>query len=1039
MLSIKKCLSIFVLSCFTASAVTAGVAFAVDPADSYEGELPKVSASGYLPEIKKSIPIENKQSKGELRFKSENIPAKYSSLDEGYVTPVRNQGSFGTCWAFGTIGAIESSLLRHGQVASANRLSLDLSERHLAYFGFHSGIDPLGLISNDYSSVSKGETEETRYDPYLNLGGNGGLATAALSQWKGTVNESSAPYSVLQNHPNKYNSDRNPFLKETDLPGELAFFSDGWRMANAYRIATTDRNTMKKYIMECGGVTVGINASYVGSDGVSIYNYSQNLPNHMVLIVGWDDNYDKSKFGTTANRPSSNGAWLIKNSWGTNTGSNGYNWVSYEDTSLNTNYSVAYAYTADSSSKYNNNYQHDGSCLANYYNYLPSGGSLASMFVANSPEQNTQYEAVKGVSFALHDVNVNYSIQAYINCDENNPTSGTALFASPVVGKTTHEGVYTVELPKDACVKKGTRFSVVLTLTKDNGFPVYYDVDKSEPADIQHVNIVDLGQTFERANNNSAWFDLANENVRSDDVFLDEDGYWYSYASNEPTCSARLKAFTVDVSDISQANVQLTGMPADGYVYDGQAKRPGAVVTLNGTTLKEGEDYTLSFENNINAGTASLIVNGTGKYMGIIRTPFVIRPGISNADVQLNGIPEKGYVYDGQAKRPGAVVTLNGTVLKEGEDYSLTFENNINAGTAYAVLTGQGQYADSVRIPFTINPITIQVEGISFNNKYVTYDGKTHTIEIEGNVPAGVKVEYENNSGVHARAYNATARLVAIDPNYIVAPEQSVYKANLIINKARINMDNVKLTNKTVTYNGQKQSLKLEGTIPSNVKVVYSGNDVINAGRYIVKARLQCTNPNYYIDEDDSVYQGILTINKAPLSLAQVKFANKSVTYNGKNHSIVVSGALPAGVKVTYKGNNKKQAGTYKVTASFTCTDPNYYLSGASTKTAQLKINKAAQKLSVAKSQLTKTVSFKKLAKSMQSTTKVTVKGAATPLQYANASKSKVLSVDTKSGKIKVKKGTKKGLYKIKVKVVAPANTNFAAASKSFIVTVKVN
>lgn len=961
MLSIKKCLSIFVLSCFTASAVTAGVAFAVDPADSYDGELPKVSASGYLPEIKKSIPIENKQSKGELRFKSENIPAKYSSLDEGYVTPVRNQGSFGTCWAFGTIGAIESSLLRHGQVASANRLSLDLSERHLAYFGFHSGIDPLGLISNDYSSVSKGETEETRYDPYLNLGGNGGLATAALSQWKGTVNESSAPYSVLQNHPNKYNSDRNPFLKETDLPGELAFFSDGWRMANAYRIATTDTNTMKKYIMECGGVTVGINASYVGSDGVSIYNYSQNLPNHMVLIVGWDDNYDKSKFGTTANRPSSNGAWLIKNSWGTNTGSNGYNWVSYEDTSLNTNYSVAYAYTADSSSKYNNNYQHDGSCLANYYNYLPSGGSLASMFVANSPAQNTQYEAVKGVSFALHDVNVNYSIQAYINCDENNPTSGTALFASPVVGKTTNEGVYTVELPKDARVKKGTRFSVVLTLTKDNGFPVYYDVDKSELADIQHVNIVDFGQTFERANNNSSWFDLANENVRSDDVFLYEDGNWYSYASNETTCSARLKAFTVDVSDISQADVQLTGIPADGYVYDGQAKRPGAVVTLNGT------------------------------------------------------------------------------VLKEGDDYSLTFESNLNAGTAYAVLTGQGQYAGSARIPFTIAPITIQVEGISFNNKYVTYDGKTHTIEIEGNVPAGVKVEYENNSGVHARAYNATARLVAIDPNYIVAPEQSVYKANLIINKARINVGNVKLSNKTVTYNGQKQSLKLEGTIPSNVKVVYSGNDVINAGRYIVKARLQCTNPDYYIDEDDSVYQGILTINKAPLSLAQVKFANKSVTYNGKNHSIVVSGALPAGVKVTYKGNNKKQAGTYKVTASFTCTDSNYYLSGASTKTAQLKINKAAQKLTVAKSQLTKTVSFKKLAKSMQSTTKVTVKGAATPLQYANASKSKVLSVDTKSGKIKVKKGTKKGLYKIKVKVVAPANTNFAAASKSFIVTVKVN
>ncbi len=960
MLALKKSLSIVALSCFTASIIASQAAFAVNSADLYEGDMPTTSGSGYVPEVKKGMSIETGKNQNELRLKNENFPERYSSVDEGYVTPVRNQGSFGVCWAFGTIGAMESSLLKHAQVAPADRLTLDLSERHLAYFSFHGGIDPLNLVSSDYTTVSTGTTESTREDRYLNVGGNGGHATVALAQWRGTVNESRAPYSVLQNHPNKYNSSKNPFLKDTDLPADSAFVSDGWRMSNAYRIATTDRNAIKKNVMENGGVTIAINSNYSGSDRVSIYNYTDNLANHMVLVVGWDDNYDKTKFNSSSSEPKSNGAWLIKNSWGPNVGNDGYYWVSYEDNCLNSDYSVGYAYTLDASSKYDNNYQYDGSCLSNYYNYLPSGGSLASMFIANSPDQYTQYEEVKGVSFALHDVNVNYSIQVYANCNENNPTSGTALFASPVIGKTTHEGSYTVELPRNARVAKGTRFSVVVTFTKDNGVPIQYDVDRTETIDFQHVNNVEFGQSFERANNNSQWFDLANENVRTQDVFKDEDGHYHTHAYNENTCSARLKALTVNLFDITQANVQ------------------------------------------------------------------------------LSGVPDSGYLYDGQAKRPGATVSLKGAVLKVGEDYTISWENNINAGTAYVVITGIGDYTGIARIPFTINPVIINAEGISFNDKSVTFDGEVHFVEIEGNLPAGVKVEYENNSGFNAGIYNATARLVASDSNHVVSQDSSILKANLIIDKAYIALDGLRMPSKAVAYNGKRQSLVIEGAIPQNVKVVYTGNGAVNAGKYIVKAKVQCINSNYYIDEEASEYQGILTINKAPLLVSKFNFANKTVTYNGKNQSIVVGGSLPAGVQVSYSGNNKKKAGTYTITARFTCTNPNYYINGPATKTAKLKINKASQKLSVAKTQLMKTVSFNKLNRGAQYTSKVVIKGAYSTLKFANASKSKVLSVDSKTGRIKVNKGAKKGLYKIKIKVTASANANFAAASKSFIVTVKV-
>ena len=179
------------------------------------------------------------------------------------------------------------------------------------------------------------------------------------------------------------------------------------------------------------------------------------------------------------------------------------------------------------------------------------------------------------------------------------------------------------------------------------------------------------------------------------------------------------KSFTINRADISSCTVTLSD---ESLTYTGSSLRPTVTVKNGDKELTLNQDYYVSYRNNWNAGTASVIVNGSGNYTGSVTKDFQIVPAdISNYEVTLYN---DSFDYDGTAKEQRYVRLYSGTRwLSEDTDFTVTYANNVNAGTASAILTGTGNYTGSVTKDFTIKPLDISRYSASLSQYSYTSDG----------------------------------------------------------------------------------------------------------------------------------------------------------------------------------------------------------------------------------------------------------------------------------------------------------------------------
>ena len=396
-----------------------------------------------------------------------------ASYKSSYVTSVKNQGVYNTCWAFSAIAASEASLVKEG-LASSN---IDLSEWQLAYFNYHTAVDPLGLTSGDTVNATD----------YLQVGGNQYMATIALANWKGAAAEASAAYSVVSSD------------KTAALGPKLAYESDVYHLENTYWISMVDRDQVKQAIVNYGAV---VGNYYNSSVYLNSATYAYCCPsmltyNHAVTIVGWDDTYSKTNFLESC-QPSADGAWLCKNSWGTAWGNDGYFWISYEDKSLDPN---VYVYDFANADNYTFNYQYDGTSAMMQLSAKTSTIYAANVYTA------TSNQILKAVGYYTYDTGYKTTVYVYKNpIDPGNPSSGTLAATQSITD--TYAGFHTMVLSSNVPLSSGDQFAVVIKQTDPLGNAyIYVDGSYSNNGNFQMVSEAKEGQSFFSLNG-SSWMDI---------------------------------------------------------------------------------------------------------------------------------------------------------------------------------------------------------------------------------------------------------------------------------------------------------------------------------------------------------------------------------------------------------------------------------------------------------------------------------------------------------------------------------------------------
>ena len=184
---------------------------------------------------------------------------------------------------------------------------------------------------------------------------------------------------------------------------------------------------------------------------------------------------------------------------------------------------------------------------------------------------------------------------------------------------------------------------------------------------------------------------------------------------------------------ISKASVTLS---TSTYAYDGKAKKPGVTVKLNGKTLKNGTDYTVSYSNNTKVGTATVKITGKGNYTGSVSKTFKIKNNFKKATV--SGISTKAFT--GKNITQSITVKYNGKTLKKGTDYTVSYSNNKNIGTATVKITGKCSYTGTITKTFKINPAKQEIQKLTAKSKAFFVDWA------QKGSATGYEIQYATNS-----------------------------------------------------------------------------------------------------------------------------------------------------------------------------------------------------------------------------------------------------------------------------------------------------
>ncbi len=629
-----------------------------------------------------------------------DLPSKFDLREWGWISPVKDQGMMGSCWTFGPTGALESAVLK------AAGLEADFSENNMQN-------TMLKYSKYGYSTFSES--------------GASTFAASYLVSWLGAFPKDYDTYDELGKISPIMVSDEYIHVQDvmfipnkniTEIKTLMLLF--GSLDANIYAQSSFDEKNPyfypKTYSQYCNVTT---------------------KPNHEISVVGWDDNFSKDNFYL---QPEGDGAWICKNSWGTEWGDNGYFYVSYYDKTFCISDMVENCFMAIpflNTEVYDKNYQYGITWNGEFYN---KSNTYSNKFEA------TGNDALEAVGTFFEDEDINYTVEIRVNNEVRLTQNGTSPFL----------GFHTIKLNESIPLKKGDEFDVIIT---SKSVP-YIDDEKTR---------VHYGTNMTFVYENNTWYDFSNQDkiafikayTKDLDIYTENLVKIYKNASDfEANIEVANKTVTFEINGRNYTRVS----DKNGTVKLAINLNPGNYTiktTFNGTTVENNVTVlpTLIAKNLVkyfrNASQFYIsLIDGEGKPVaGKIITlnvngVFYNRTTDENGTAKLNiNLLPGDYILTAIDPLTGLMVSYNITVLPTliAEDLEMKYKDGSTFNAT--ALDGQGKPLANAKVTFNINGIlytrTTNSEGIAKLNinlmagKYIItseYDGLAiaNTITIKG-------------------------------------------------------------------------------------------------------------------------------------------------------------------------------------------------------------------------------------------------------------------------------------------------------------------
>ena len=459
--------------------------------------------------------------------------------------------------------------------------------------------------------------------------------------------------------------------------------------------------------------------------------------------------------------------------------------------------------------------------------------------------------------------------------------------------------------------------------------------------------------------------------------------------------------------------------PEESAMYTGEPIEPE--VTIPGLTKEV--DYTVSFENNTDAGTATVKITGQGNYSGEISHPFeILPPSLKKATVT---VPDQEFT--GEPCEPEPTVVLAGITLKAGEDYEVSYSNNIEPGTATVKVTGKGSFEDSASGTFKIGRGSLEKATVTVDDQL--YTGKElkpapvvklgdieldpysdYRVAYKDNVELGTATVTVTGKGDYVGSASATFEIVqaSVDDATIRVRDQ-VYTGKAIEPEPLVSIGST-ILEQGAAYEVSYENNVEVGTATITITGIGSFSGTATKTFEIVSTSLTKAN----VTVADQTYTGSALKPKPTVKMGDITLKE------GTDYSVSYTDNVSTGTAiVTVEGKGNFTDSTFK---TFKIGKASQSIK-AKNVTKKYTAAKSIKKLGVAK-----TINLKKKAKV----------SAKTEVKFKKANKaggSKIIVA--KDGTVTVKNGLKRGTYKVKVRLTASADANYKKAANKNI-TLKI-